>query len=144
MPAEGFRRLVGDEAVIRYDFLDPVLYLREQKPDRAFFETLPLDPSRPTVCVREEEHLATYVAERGASISDGLARVDANVVLIPRYAVADARERWPDAIVVEQKLPLSNILPFADAFIGGGGTLNIEAAYWGNNSVPDQHGPQLD
>jgi predicted glycosyltransferase len=31
---------------------------------------------------------------------------------------------------MDKKVELSNILPFVDLFVGGGGTINIEATFW--------------
>jgi predicted glycosyltransferase len=131
VPGSIFTRFLGPEAVIRYDFLDPILYLKDQTPDRSLIQHLPLDPDRDTVCFREEEHMASYVRETRAWVVRALRGLDANLMVIPRYGGEGIRRLLPEAVVVDSGAELSAVLPFVDLMVGGGGTINIEAAYWG-------------
>ena len=60
-----------------------------------------------------------------------MGRLGANLIVIPRYGSERIRQALPDSMVVDSGVELSAILPFVDVMIGGGGTINIEAAYWG-------------
>lgn len=131
VPETIFTRFLETADVIRYDFLDPVLYLREQTPDRSLIGALPLDATKKTVCFREEEYMASYVTSTQDWVFEALGRLDVNLIVIPRYGSERIRQALPDSIVVDSGVELSAVLPFVDVMIGGGGTINIEAAYWG-------------
>ncbi len=131
VPETIFTRFLESADVIRYDFLDPVLYLKDQTPDRSLIGTLPLDATKKTVCFREEEYMASYVTSTQDWVVETLGRLGANLIVIPRYGSERIRQALPDSIVVDSGVELSAVLPFVDVMIGGGGTINIEAAYWG-------------
>lgn len=119
------------ENVIEYDFLDPVIYLQSQNKDKSFFNGLNLDKNKKTILYREEEHKSGYVSEQKTFIEKILKDIDVNLIVIPRYEYLIVKKKFPNAIVLKEKIELSNILPFVDLFIGGGGTINIESVYWG-------------
>jgi predicted glycosyltransferase len=131
VPREYFTPFVGVNNVYAYNFLDPIIYLQYQKADSSFFERLPIDKNKKTILFREEEYKASYVLNKKTFVYDALKNIDANLIIIPRYETGHLREEFPNAITVEEKMDLSKILPFVDIFIGGGGTINIEACYWG-------------
>lgn len=135
VPPEAFAPALGEARLRAYGFLDPVLWLKDQTPDRRYFDALALDRGRSTVCVREEEHGAAYVSRSHAGFDRALARLDANLVILPRYGDAALARLRPDAVVLEAPRALSEILPFVDVMVGGGGTINIEAAWWGTPVV---------
>lgn len=118
------------ENVIEYDFLDPIIYLQSQNKDKSFFNGLNLDKSKKTILYREEEHKSGYVLDQKIFIEEILKDIDANLIVIPRYEYQSIKKKFPEAIILKEKIELSNILPFVDLFIGGGGTINIEAVYW--------------
>lgn len=131
VPRSYFTHFVGDENVYTYDFLDPIIYLQTQTPDDSFFKALKIDKNKKTVVFREEEYKASYVTNKTNFAYNALKSIDANLIIIPRYESNHLKEEFPHAIIVEEKMDLSKLLPFADIFIGGGGTINIEACYWG-------------
>jgi predicted glycosyltransferase len=135
VPQTIFTPFLGRDDVVRYDFLDPILYLRNQTPNRALVDELPLDATKKTVCFREEEEMASYVMEDQTWVFDALNGIDANIIAIPRYGSDRIRQLLPGAVVMDQGVELSAVLPFADLMVGGGGTINIEAAYWGTPVV---------
>jgi hypothetical protein len=135
VPAAAFAPALGSARLCAYDFLDPVLWLKDQEADRRFFDALALDPERPTVCVREEEHGAAYVSRSYAEFDRAVARLDANLVVLPRYGAPALARLRPDAVVLAEPRALSQVLPFVDVMVGGGGTINVEAAWWGTPVV---------
>jgi len=135
IPETIFTPLLKRENVVRYDFLDPILYLKDQTPDRSLIDGLPLDSTRKTVCFREEEEMASYVTRDQTWVFDVLKGINANIIAIPRYGSDRIRQQLPGAVVMDKGVELSAVLPFADLMVGGGGTINIEAAYWGTPVV---------
>lgn len=63
-------------------------------------------------------------------VYETLLELDVNLIIIPRYEAENLKKIFKKAIVLPEKIELSNILPFCDLFVGGGGTINIEAVYW--------------
>jgi len=116
--------------IIEYNFLDPIIYLQTQYKDDNFFRTLDIDKTKKTILYREEEHKASYVDNQRTFIEEMLNRLDINLIVIPRYEYKVVKEKFPNAIVLKEKIELSSLIPFVDLFIGGGGTINIEACYW--------------
>lgn len=132
VPREYFSPFVGDDNVYTYNFLDPIIYLQYQAADGSFFKNLSIiAKNKKMILFREEEYKASYVLNKKTFVYNALKNIDANLIIIPRYETSHLREEFPNAIIVEEKMDLSKLLPFADIFIGGGGTINIEACYWG-------------
>ena len=128
IPKDIFRSYCND--IIEYDFLDPVIYLQNQVSKRCFFDSLNLDKSKKTILFREEEYMSSYVNTKTSFAQEVLQTLDINLIIIPRYENSDIKQQFKNACILEQKIELSHILPFVDLFIGGGGTINIEAVYW--------------
>jgi hypothetical protein len=58
-------------------------------------------------------------------------KLDANFIAIPRYEPEPLQELLPFVTVLQEKIIVQHLLAYADLFIGGGGTLNSEACYFG-------------
>ena len=111
------------EKLFFYHSLDPVLWLqdRSHSANADYVRSLDLDPGRPLVVCRETEWQASYV--------------DTDIV---RSVAEMLRERHPDWQIVclsrydsHRFYDTPSLLAAADLFIGGGGTMCIEAAYFG-------------
>jgi predicted glycosyltransferase len=140
VPQEIFERFsLEPEQIFSYNFLDVVAWLHDFEPDKKFFKDFlksrGLDPKKKTIVVREEEFKASYVAKKFPMLYDGLELIrnnmDVNIILIPRYEAEPLKSLFPFATVIEEKMVIQHLLAFADLFIGGGGTLNSEACYFG-------------
>jgi len=133
IPSDTFTPFVESESIRPYDFLDPVIYLKDQRPDPSLVEALGLDPSKRLVVFREEEYKASYVDGRAPFAYDAVGRLQTlhNLVILPRYGTDHLEALFPQATVLARTIDLSRLLPFAALVIGGGGTINIEAAWWG-------------
>ena len=116
--------------IVEYDFLDPVIYLQNQVIDKTFFNSLSINKNKKTILFREEEYKAAYVDEKTSFAHKILKSIKYNLIIIPRYEAELLKKEFPEAIIIEEKIELSNLLPYVDLFIGGGGTINIEAVYW--------------
>jgi len=127
--------LVKDQ-VIEYHFLDPLIWLKDFTPDINYIkkEIPEIDFNKKIIVIREEEFKASYVQNQYPyfyKVIDSLQNLDINLIIIPRYEAAHLKEKFKKAIVLEKKIILQHLLAFSDLFIGGGGTINIEATYFG-------------
>jgi len=140
VPQSIFERFsLEPEQIFSYNFLDVVAWLHDFRPDinffRDFLKSRGLNPNKKTIVVREEEFKASYVGKKYPVLYEGLElikeKMDVNIVLIPRYEAEPLKALFPYATVLEEKMVIQHLLAFADLFIGGGGTLNSEACYFG-------------
>jgi hypothetical protein len=93
--------------------------------ERLLLDDLGTDVKYPFVIYRRGETRATYYQD--------LHKPD-----ITDMIVTELKKQYPDGLFYEvsrynghRMVNLQNMLYFADLFIGGGGTINIESAYWG-------------
>lgn len=144
VPLEIFKRFgLEEDQIEEYRFLDVLIWLQEFQPSREFFEAVlrsyNQDINKPTIVVREEEFKASYVMKKYPILYDGLKilkeKLDVNIVVIPRYEIKPLKELFPYAAVLEEKMVIQHLLAYADLFIGGGGTLNSEACYFGTPTI---------
>lgn len=144
VPREIFERFgLEDDQIITYHFLDVVAWLDDFKADRSYYNAIleehGLDENKPTVIVREEEFKSSYVKHQYPIFYDGINQlnkeVDANFIIIPRYEPGKLKEKFPFAAILDQKIVVQHLLAYADLFIGGGGTLNSEACYFGTPTI---------
>jgi predicted glycosyltransferase len=137
VPDEIFYRFALEkDQVYTYDFIDPLIWLYDFKPDINYVKDvmkIPLD--KPIIVVREEEFKASYVMKKYSLLYDGLLelkdKIDATFVIIPRYEAEPLKELFDFAIILEKKYKIQHLLAYASLFIGGGGTINLEATYFG-------------
>jgi len=112
---------VAAEAVMTYRSHDPMAWLPETPDPADYVRSLGLDPERPIVVSRETEWQSTYArTDIVADIRRELTarHTDWQWIAIPRYE--------PHPFYDTPRL-----LAGADLFLGGGGTMCIEAAYAG-------------
>lgn len=131
-----------DEQLISYPFIDVCLWMDEIKKEEKndFRLRYGIDTSKPTVMIREEEYKAHYVKEKIPVLYDLIYKLhdhmDVNIVIMPRYENAYLKRDFGHfATVLEEKLRPEEFYPFIDLFIGGGGTMNLEAVYYGVPTV---------
>lgn len=144
VPKEIFKRFsLEDDQIFTYMFYDVLIWLQDFKADKNYFrgviDACGLDENRPTIIVREEEYKASYVQRKYPSLYEGLLllknKVDANFIIIPRYEAEYLEKEFPFAAVLRKKCVIQHLLAYADLFIGGGGTLNWEACYFGTPAI---------
>jgi len=131
------------EQIFSYQFLDVVAWLHDFEPSRRFYDDFiishGLDPEKRTVVVREEEFKASYVMKKYPVLYEGLEKLqkelDVNIVIIPRYEPEPLVDLFPYACIIKEKMIVQHLLAFCDLFIGGGGTLNSEACYFGTPTI---------
>ncbi len=144
VPHEIFERFgLTDEQIFKYNFLDVKAWLHDFKPSydmySAILRAYDCDLEKPVIIIREEEFKASYVHKKYPILYEGLDvlkdRIDANFVIIPRYEPEPLIEMFPYAKVLKEKLVIQHLLAFCDLFIGGGGTINSEACYFGTPTI---------
>lgn len=138
LPRDLILRFTLDEnQAIAYPFIDVALWMTNLKKDveNDFRLRYHLDTNKPTILVREEEYKAHYVKEKIPTIYEViplLKKLDVNVVIMPRYEKERLKKDFDAyATVLEEKLRPEEFYPFVDMFIGGGGTMNLEAVCYG-------------
>jgi predicted glycosyltransferase len=126
------------DSVISHDFIDICMWMDkiEKKESNDFRKRVGLDTSKHTILVREEEFNAHYVKDKipiiYKAISELQNSVDANIVILPRYGDTHLKEIFGNSVtILDFKLKPEELYPFIDILIGGGGTMNIEASYYG-------------
>lgn len=144
VPDDIFRRFsLDDEQIFSYQFIDPFIWLKDFKPSMKSVETIlhpyKLDLRKPLIVIREEEYKASYVDKQYPILYDAMHTIaeqtGANIVIIPRYESRYLKEQFPFVSVLEEKVEIQHLLAYADLFIGGGGTLNTEACYFGTPTI---------
>ena len=125
---------------ISYDFIDVCLWMKNIKKDenKDFRKKYNIPINKPTVLIREEEYKAHYVKEKKPFIYElikTLKNENFNIVIIPRYESNYLKNEFPFAYIIEEKLKPEEFYPFIDFFVGGGGTMTLEAVYMGIPTV---------
>jgi hypothetical protein len=139
MPSSMFDNLaLHPDQLIPYDFIDVCLWMDRITADPAkdFRKKYGLDLQKPTILIREEEFKAHYVKEKIPVLYQAIHQiakdVRANLVIIPRYESAPLKAEFSNiAHIIEEKIRPEELYPFIDLLIGGGGTMNLEAVYFG-------------
>jgi len=141
VPKEVFLRMALEEdQIISYNFIDPVIWLKDFSPNKDYVKQfLGIEFDKPVIVIREEEYKASYVLKKVPVLYEALfelnKKIEADFVIIPRYESKYLKELFPWAIIPERKFIVQHLLAFADLFIGGGGTMNIEATYFGTPTI---------
>jgi len=112
---------VGSDRLYQYRSLDQLSWLDDNTVDPSYAKKLGLDSERPLLVFRETEVQASYV--RTDIVNEVLRELKRKhprwqLLNIPRYRT-------------HRPYDTGSLLSHADAFIGGGGTMCIEAAYYG-------------
>ncbi|MEA3316228.1 MAG: DUF354 domain-containing protein, partial [Campylobacterota bacterium] len=127
---------LSNEQIVNYNFIDPLIWLKDFKLDINYIkkEIPKINYDKPIVVVREEEFKASYVNKRYDFLDKALEEFenwDINLIIIPRYDSIHLKKRFKKAIILEKKIILQHLLAISNLFIGGGGTINTEATYFG-------------
>lgn len=132
------RFALDDNQIQSYPFIDVALWINKiQKDSKNDFRIrYGLDIKKPTILIREEEYKAHYVKEKIPTIYEVIPllkeEMNANLVIMPRYEKERLKRDFGGiATILEEKLKPEEFYPFIDLFIGGGGTMNLEAVCYG-------------
>ncbi len=139
VPDEIFLRFsLDEEQIFEYNFIDPLIWLKDFKPDYSYVEEIlkpyNLDLSKKLIVIREEEYKSSYVDKKYPILYEVLEEINnktnSNIIIIPRYESEYLKQEFPFTTVLEEKVVIQHLLAYADLFIGGGGTLNTEACFF--------------
>ncbi len=139
VPSEVYVKFGVDPAnVISHGFIDVCLWMDDiaKKDENDFRKKYNLDTTKPTILIREEEYKAHYVKEQLPIIYNLIPLIkentDANIIIMPRYESDYLKDNFSSiATILDDKLKPEEFYPFIDMLIGGGGTMNLEASYYG-------------
>jgi predicted glycosyltransferase len=144
VPNEIFLRFSLDKSQIyEYNFIDPLIWLKDFEPDFNEVEKIlnpyNLDLTKKLIIIREEEYKSSYVDKKFPILYTSLKEIknmfDLNIIIIPRYEIEYLEKEFPFAVILREKVVVQHLLAYADLFIGGGGTLNTEACYFGTPTI---------
>ena len=144
VPDEIYLRLgLEKEQIIEYNFIDPLIWLKDFKFDKkyinTFYKKYNINRKKFTIVVREEEYKASYVNKKYPFLYEAIPEIyqkfNANIIIIPRYEASYLKEKFPFAYIIEEKIILQHLLKDVDLFIGGGGTINSEACFLGTPTI---------
>lgn len=140
IPKDEFTRYgIPEERIFQYPALYPLMWLPEIKVNPYILDDLGLDPDRPVIVFRESERRAAYLLGSEPIVIQSV-RMLAEMFPEKQFI---ARARYDGAIlrsalrglsnvqIFGQPIDLQSLLAKADLLIGGGATMNIEAAYYG-------------
>jgi len=126
---------LGAKSLYVYNSLDPCLWLEGMKKDSGVLVSLGVDPEKKLVVFRDEELFASYLSEaHGSKVIEAVRVLKAKhpgwqFVYLPRYV--NACDTGMNVIVPRDVIDSAQLLAHADLFLGGGGSMNIESAYFG-------------
>ncbi len=145
IPIKAWLKLgVSPKKIIRYDALDPIVWLRDFRPDIKVLDELGLDESTPIVVFRAEESFASYllgkVPKNGSvtvpminSLIERLGK-SVQIVFLSRYRTQmelAERKLRKGVIIPERIVDGPSLLHFSSVFVGAGGTMTAEASLMG-------------
>lgn len=146
VPMDAWRNYgIDEDRIVRYNALDPIVWLRDFRPNPKILDELGLDDSLPIITIRPEETQASYLLRYSSDkpLSALVARAlrqelpHSQVVLIPRYDLAPSTKKLVgrSIVVADRAIDATSLLHYSHVFLGGGGTMTTEAALLGIPSV---------
>jgi len=133
---------IAPKQIVRYNAIDPVVWIRAYAPGPDLRKELGLKTDKPMVIIRTEEEFAAYMLQSKVfpsktiitTLARSLNKTGVQVVVLPRYeSQVDnlVKILAGTAIVPTQVVDAIGLLSRATAFIGAGGTMSAEAALMG-------------
>jgi len=135
---------ISEQHIIQYRALDPIVWLKDFKPDIKVIKELKLNLDQPIVVIRPAEAYAAYLRGKISDICPITEKItqellkllgnEAQITIVPRYK--EQREMLMakfngNVIIPEHAIDTSSLLHYSSLFIGAGGTMNTEAALLG-------------
>lgn len=136
---------IDKDRIIHYKGLDPVAWLCDFHPSQEVINEVGLDLSKYRIVIRETETYASYL--RGlrktlTPVSDSILSElikklggDAQFIVIPRYEeqIQYLKKKYSSesVIILDKVIDGASLLYYSTILIGGGGTMNAEAALLG-------------
>jgi len=141
IPKNAWKRYgVGSPDIVRYNALDPAVWIREYVPELDFTGVSHLDGEKPIALLRPEEEYASYLQTASfkksiiTQLAHSLSEPSIRVIVLPRYeqhVEMLTRELAGVASVLPSVVDALGLLSRCSVFIGAGGTMSAEAALMG-------------
>jgi len=136
---------IDSSRIIHYKGLDPVAWLKEFSFSPRVLKELGISGKRDIIVIRETESFASYLLDAVktlAPITDSILppllkqfQDNIDIVILPRYdeqVLYLKEKKLPDNVIIADKvIDATSLLYYSTLLIGGGGTMNIEAALLG-------------
>ena len=134
---------IESNKIITYDAIDPVVWIKDAKPNQNDLTSLNLNSNKDTITIRLEETFASYLlGTESAKYSITFKVIDhllnekpgTQIVVLPRYReqINLLKQKFSDRIIIPTSLVYApSLLLVSEVFIGGGGTMTAEAALLG-------------
>jgi len=134
---------IESNKIFTYNAIDPVVWIKDTKPNQNDLTCLNLNPNKDTITVRLEETFASYLLGTDSmkysitfEVIDRLLneKPDMQIVVLPRYKeqINLLKQKFSDRIIIPTSLVYApSLLLVSEVFIGGGGTMTAEAALLG-------------
>ncbi len=146
---------ISKDRIIQYNALDPVAWLKNFRPNDRVISDLNLDLQRSIIVIRETETYASYLRGLVESITPICETFvppllkklgeDIQIVLLPRDEMQKdhLKQLFEDknVIIPEEAVDGASLLYYSTLLIGGGGTMNAEAALLGTPVISMYPGP---
>lgn len=128
-----------EEKIFQYQALYPLMWLPEIKVNPDILDDLALDPDKPVIVFRESERRAAYLIGKEPLVIQSIRMLaekfpEKQFIARARYddtQLKSALRGLSNVQIFDQPIDLQSLLAKADLLIGGGATMNIEAAYYG-------------
>lgn len=149
-PAAISRKKFFGKTPKKYPGIKEAIYLSDFKPSQRVLKELKLSRKRKIIVIRTEPWEAAYYSENKdvltPLIREILEKTDWQIVVIPRDE--NQRKKYRDefrsgVIVAPKIIDGPSLLHYADLIIGGGGTMNREAAVLGTRALSTYQGKPL-
>ena len=131
---------LGAKNIIVYNSLDPVLWLQDWEINKEIIEEQGLDKEEPIIVFREEETKASYLNMKESFVVKVVQKLmhkhkNWQFIGIPRYSTSFLKHALPNAVILPDMGDTISLLAKSGLFLGGGGTMNIESAYFGTPTI---------
>jgi predicted glycosyltransferase len=143
---------IGEDSLVKYRALDPVVWLRRRSAEVGRKEEYGLDSSKKTIMLRLEESQAAYMLSSDKSYSKILLDTllahfeDCELFVLGRYAseISAIQKAYGSRLrIAEDVVDGAGIISVSDVFVGMGGTMTTEAALLGIPTVSAFQGGRM-
>jgi predicted glycosyltransferase len=125
-----------------YDAIDPAAWLKNFSPNKMVIKSLGLDPDKKIVVFRVEEAFASYLLGKTSDDNPLIAPLikevlnlddELQIIVLVRYGrqKSSLRKLSRKIIILDHVIDSASLISNSTLFIGGGGTMSIEAALLG-------------
>jgi len=140
IPKEEFTKYgISGGHIYQYPALYPMAWLPNIKVDDKIVQKLALSSENPIILFRESEGRAAYLLDKKSIVLSAVRTLAEKhrgwqFISRARYDAGELKSELkdlPNTYIFDEPIDMQSLLAKADFLIGGGATMNIEAAYYG-------------